>query len=164
MLALVALAVLALTLSACGRWPWSQEQAPGPAAGTAGQGAARAVPGSAFNRHFPPDGTDGFGVVFTQEREGFAQAELTKGGPPVAILSISDTVTSPDALTKFRGSTRQIAGYPAADVGANSTAILVADRFQVQVRSNDPSFSNADRVAWLTKFRLAELAQLASRS
>lgn len=117
------------------------------------------VAGSAFNTLFPQDQGD-YNVLFTQEKEGFAQARLNLNGVEVATLSISDTANMPDALDKFRQSTMQIAGYPAAAVGELGTAILVADRFQVQVRSKDSTFSATDRESWLTQFDLSSLAAL----
>jgi hypothetical protein len=85
---------------------------------------------------------------------------LKKGGKDVAELSITDTVNTPDARDKFKQSTQKIAGYPAATQGTTMTSILVADRFQVKVRSLDPSFSPIDREAWLQKFNLSGIASL----
>lgn len=165
MMGVVLMLALAFSVAACGRQaattqnpPAGQAQAP---AGQAQAPAGKPVAGSAFNKLFPASGTDGYELVYTQEKEGFAQAEISKDGKKAAILSISDTATNPDALAKFKQSSRSIGGYPAADVGSNGTAILVGNRFQVQVRSNDASFSAADREAWLTKFKLDELARLA---
>ena len=44
--------------------------------------------------------------------------------------------------------------------GANITAVLVANRYQVKVQSRDPSFSASDREAWLSKFNLGGLASV----
>lgn len=115
--------------------------------------------GGDFNKFFPKDEGD-YNVLYTQEKEGFAQAKLNLKGVEVATLAVSDTVISVDALDKFKGSTEKIGGYPAAAVGALGTAILVADRFQVQVRSKDASFTADDRKAWIEKFDLAGLAAL----
>jgi hypothetical protein len=73
---------------------------------------------------------------------------------------VSDTAISVDALDKFKESKEEVAGYPAAAVGMLGTAILVADRFQVQVRSKDASFTAEDRTAWIEKFDLDGLAAL----
>ncbi|MEO7097069.1 MAG: hypothetical protein ABI175_27665, partial [Polyangiales bacterium] len=45
-------------------------------------------PGSAFNKFFPADDTDGMKRVYTQEKEGFAEAKLQKDGKDVGILSV----------------------------------------------------------------------------
>jgi len=124
-------------------------------------GPAGVVGGSSFNKLFPTSGTDGYKLVYTQEKKGFAQAEISKGGQKAATLSISDVAANPEATRKFQQGGRQIGGYPAADVGSQGTAVLVGNRFQVQVRSNSAAFSPSDREAWLTKFKLDDLARLA---
>lgn len=109
--------------------------------------------GRAFNARFPK-GADGMDVTFTQEKDGYAQADLTRGGKKIAQLSISDTNANPSARDKFASATRKIAGLPAAAVGNMGTAVLAAGRYQVQVRSLDKGFAEADRVAWIQKFDL----------
>lgn len=117
------------------------------------------VAGSVFNKLFPKDG-DGFNVVYVQEKKGTAIADVMKGGKKVAQLSIADLTANPSAVNKYKTSTQQIGGYPSAPVGSNGTAILVGSRYQVQVRSEDPSFTATDRQTWLTKFNLSGLAQV----
>jgi hypothetical protein len=116
--------------------------------------------GGDFNKLFPRDG-NGYNVVFTQEKKGFAQAELNQGGKKVATLSISDVAANPSAIGKYNTSGQQLAGYPAAAVGSQGTSILVGGKFQVQVRSTAPSFSASDREAWLQKFDLRGLEGIA---
>jgi hypothetical protein len=115
--------------------------------------------GGEFNKFFPKDQGD-YDVLYTQEKEGFAQAKLNLNGVEVATLSVSDTTMSVDALEKFKQSNDKVAGYPAASVGMLGTAVLVADRFQVQIRSKDASFTAEDREAWIENFDLAGLAAL----
>ncbi len=117
------------------------------------------VESGAFNQFFPAS-EDDLDLTFTQDRTGFAEAVLTRDGTDVASLSVSDTANNPDALTKFETASDEIAGYPAASVGSQGTAILVADRYQVQVRSLDDSFTAADRAAWIEKFDLAGLSEV----
>lgn len=119
-----------------------------------------ATQGSEFNRFFPPQG-NGFERIYVQEKKGFAEAKLKKDGKELAMLAISDTISTPEAAAKFQNSTMQIAGYPAVEIGTTQTAILVANRYQVKVLSRDPSFTAGDRRAWIEKFDLAGLAQLA---
>ncbi len=124
-----------------------------------GQAVAKeATQGSKFNKFFP--GTQaGYERVYTQEKKGFAEAKLKKDGKDIALLSVSDTTSLPTAASKFQNSTKQIAGYPALEVGNTQTAVLVG-RYQVKVLSRDPSFTQSDREAWLQKFKLDGLAKL----
>jgi hypothetical protein len=117
------------------------------------------VQGSELNKFFPPQDGE-HDIVFKQEKQGFAQISLQKGGTELATMAISDTINEPEAREKFKESTETIAGNPAAAQGSQGTAILVADRFQVSVRSVDPAFTADDRKAWLEKFDVAGLAQL----
>ena len=98
--------------------------------------------------------------MYTQEKKGFAEAKLKKDGKNVAMFSISDTSSLPNAAAKYAEATETIAGYPAVEVGSTQTAILVADRYQVKVLSRDPSFDRGMRQAWLEKFKLSKLAAL----
>lgn len=116
-----------------------------------------AISGSTLNKVFPT--ADGeYKVTFTQEKDGFAQANLTKGSAKVAALTVSDTDANPTARDKFKNATHKIAGLPAAAVGSQGTAVLAGDRYQVQVRSLTPSFTESDREAWIGKFKLDALA------
>lgn len=121
--------------------------------------SAGPVAGGQLNRFFPAS-AGGYSRVFTQEKTGFAQANLKQGDKLVALLSISDTANNASAVSKFNSSSKRIAGYPAATVGSTKTSILVADRFQVSVQSRDSSFTESDREDWLTKFNLSGLARL----
>ncbi|MBC7807877.1 MAG: hypothetical protein H7145_17230 [Akkermansiaceae bacterium] len=120
----------------------------------------KAVEGSALNKIFPPAG-GGYKVTYTQEKKGFAQAEVVQDGKKLATLSISDTLTNPEAKAKFSAASSQIYGYPSASVGNQGTAILVGDRFQVQVRSQSPALDAAGREGWIQKFNLDALKRLA---
>ncbi|MDP8963520.1 MAG: hypothetical protein M3O33_05940 [Cyanobacteriota bacterium] len=115
-----------------------------------------ATQGSNFNKFFPK-ASNGYERVYTQEKKGFAQAKLKKDGKEVATLSISDTKSTPATAAKYQQSTKKVAGYPATSVGTMQTSILVNNRYQVTVRSTDPSF---DREAWLQKFDLNGLSRI----
>jgi hypothetical protein len=121
--------------------------------------APEPVDGGSFNKYFPKTEGD-FEVVFTQEKDGFAQAKLKKGGSEVATLTVSDVVKNADAVTDYAASSKKVANFPAVAKGSLGTAVLVENRFQVQVRSKDKSFSEADRETWLQKFDLASIAKL----
>lgn len=115
--------------------------------------------GGQFNKFFPKSG-DGYDVVFVQEKSGFAQANLNKGGENLAQLSINDAIGDTKSLTKYDGATLKISGYPAAQIGNSRTALLVADRFQVSAISKSEAFGTSDRASWLKKFDLAGLGTL----
>lgn len=121
-----------------------------------------ALPGSSFNKFFPPSG-GGYERVYTQEKSGFAEAKLKQDNQDIALLSISDILNNPRAVNKFNESTEYLPGYPTikfAKQGSGGSTILVADRFQVKVLSIDPNFTEDERKAWLTKFDINGLAAL----
>ena len=121
--------------------------------------AKKAEKGGSFNKFFPKSG-DGYQVVPSQEKKGFAEYKLNKGGKNVAMLSINDTISNPSAAKKYDQSTEKIGGYPAAESPGKGTGILVNNRYQVKVQSRDDSFTKSDRVAWLQKFNLNGLSRL----
>jgi hypothetical protein len=153
------IAVLVTGLPGCfpepTRWDQAQQE-------TRGKRAVErdAVAGGEFNKMFPKPNGD-YDIVYTQEKPGFAQAMLKKEGKEVATLSIFDTVSNPEAASEYKEAPGQVAGYPMIQIGENGTALLVGDRFQVQVRSKDANFARADRQEWLGKFDLANLERLA---
>jgi hypothetical protein len=150
-LVLVGFLVVAIwfTYRSCSSAPTEPAKIPAP--------VVEAPPPAALNATFPK-GTGEFKFVFTQEKEGFAQGEWMKGSIKLATLSVADTKANPSARDKFKETSKKIAGFPAATIGAQGTAVLVADRFQVQVRSTSPSFSPADREALLSQCNLRALA------
>jgi len=118
-----------------------------------------ATQGGSFNQFFP-NASRGYERVYTQEKKGFAEAKLKKDGKDLALMAISDTRSLPTAAAKFKNATKQIAGYPALDIGNTQTAVLVADRYQVKVLSRDASFTASDREALLKQFDYQGLTQL----
>jgi hypothetical protein len=147
----ILVAILTITASGCrqeSRWDKADQSTKGERATS-----KEAVPGSTLNQFFPV--SDEAKITFTQEKLGFAQADLELDGQKVATLSISDTANNPDALTKFENADGQLDGYPLATVGSKGTAVLVGKRFQVQIRSVDANF---DRESWLSEFDLAGLS------
>ncbi len=120
--------------------------------------AKNATQGSEFNKFFPAGG-DGYDRVYTQEKKGFAAANLKKGGKVLAELTISDTTSTPDAAAKFSKSTKKIGGYPSVEVGKTQTSVLVG-KYQVKVLSKAPTFTASDRASWIQKFNLDGLSKL----
>jgi hypothetical protein len=153
--------VLMLALTACTPKPTSQFQQSQDLSTNPGAVAVarNSTQGSEFNQFFPKAGS-GFERVFTQEKKGFAEAKLKKDGKDLAMLAISDTISTPTAAAKFKQSTQDIAGFPAVEVGNTQTAVLVDDRYQVKVLSRSPEFTRDDRVAWIQKFDLKGLSRL----
>lgn len=117
------------------------------------------VSGGQFNKIFPKN-PEGYSLVFSQEKAGFAEAKLKKAGKEVAVLSINDINANPSAIQKFKASKSKVSGYPSVQVGSSQTAILVGDRYQVKVQSKSPDFGVSDRTLWLKKFDLQKLATL----
>jgi hypothetical protein len=159
-IAALLLSVLLLTTSctpkAAGRFDQAQQESTKQKSGQAV--TKTATQGSEFNKFFPK-ADDGYQRVYTQEKKGFSEAKLKKDGKDIAMLSISDTTSTPGAAAKFSKSTKEIDGYPAIEVGNTQTAILVG-KYQVKVLSRDPSFKASDREDWLEKFNLDGLAKL----
>lgn len=137
------------------RWDQAQQQ-------TRGQRATsrESVAGGDLNKYFPKAEGD-YKITYTQEKTGFAQAELQRGGTTVATLSIFDTVNNPETAAEFGAAPEKLAGFPTRDNGSQGNSLLVADRFQVQVRSVDANFTKEERLEWLTRFDLANLLQFA---
>lgn len=115
--------------------------------------------GASFNKFFPSSSGE-YERVFTQEKQGFVQAKLIKEGKEVAMLSVFDTLSNPTAKDEFKNATQTIKDYPTVAKGANTTAVLVGDRFQVKITSRDTSFNAENRTLWLEKFNLDGLAKL----
>ena len=119
-----------------------------------------AADGGQFNQFFPA-AANGYARVFSQEKKGFAEAKLNKGGKNVAVLSISDTISLPAAAKKYEKSISKLNNYPLIDdTQLKSTGVLVNNRYQVKVASRDPSFTAEDRQLWLQKFNLGGLSTL----
>ena len=156
--ALLAL-ILILPVAGCREEPTRWDAAQKATEGRKTSVDKEAVDGSVFNRYFPQQG-DGFDIVFRQEKSGFAQVSLQQNGTELAVLSIFDTVSNPEARTKYEDSTEKIAGYPVVTDEARSLSALLADRFQVQVRSVDPGFGESDRIEWLQKFNLTGISEI----
>ncbi len=121
--------------------------------------AKDATQGASFNKFFPRS-VSGYEIVPAQEKKGFAEYKVNQGGKNVAVLSINDTSSIAGAADKFQSSTAKIAGHPSVEQGQNITAILVNNRYQVKAQSRDPSFTKADRAAWIQKFDLNGLEKL----
>jgi hypothetical protein len=153
---------LVLLLSGCFQKEpskFAQVQKDTTARGAAPAVAKNATQGSNFNKFFPAD-ADGFDRVFSQEKKGFAEAKLNKGGKNVATLAISDTSSLPAAAKKYDKSTEKLNGFPLlVENPMKSTGVLVK-KFQVKVTSKDLSFTADNRMAWLKKFNLDGLSKL----
>jgi hypothetical protein len=76
-------------------------------------------------------------------------------------FAIFDTVSDATVAEDFKDAADKFDGHPIVAKGNLGTAILVADRYQVTVRSAPGvAFSEDDRKEWLKKFDLAGLATL----
>ncbi len=117
------------------------------------------VNGTAFNRLFPQPQA-GETIVFTQEKRGFSEARLKSGADTLALLAISDTVSAPEAVAKFASPSEQLQGWPLVEQGAQASALLVAERFQVKVIGQGAGLDVQKRHDLLGSFDLQGLAAL----
>jgi hypothetical protein len=151
---------LAALVVACGgnpaqtRWASAQQESRNKPAV-----AKEALPGKDFNKFFPKAESP-WDLTYKQEKQGTAIASLKKDGKEVATLHVFDTISNPEDAKEYKESTQALAGCPLLAKGAKGTAVLVANRFQVQVRSMDDSFSEDDRKEWIKKFDLDGIAKL----
>lgn len=153
--------LLWMSLSACtaqppSRFEQAQQESTRPGVTAV---AKESTTGAKFNAFFP-QATGDYERIYTQEKQGFAEAKLKQAGQEVAVLAISDVRNNPATVEKFQASSLAIAGYPAVQQGSMATALLVAGHYQVKVLSRDTSFTAQDRQQWLEKFNLAGLARL----
>lgn len=161
-LAALLLSLVLLVSSGCAQTdnsPYADAQRESTERGATPAVSAEAEKGGEFNQFFPSSG-QGYNVVFSQEKKGFAEAKLKQDGTDVAMLSISDTISSPAAADKYKSSTEKLSGYPLLDIGSTQTGVLVSDRYQVKAISRASSFTPQDRRDWLQKFDLQGLSNL----
>ncbi|HEU4411928.1 MAG TPA: hypothetical protein VFS43_42195 [Polyangiaceae bacterium] len=120
---------------------------------------ARAVDGAAFKPFFPAPGLDGTTEkVERAPKGGVMEVVYKKGKDEVATLVISDTATDPRVRDDYQGATERVGGHPLKTSGYFKSALLVADRYQVQITS--PRVKAEGRKAWLEKVDLKGLAAL----
>jgi hypothetical protein len=156
----VYLAVLAPLLMLVGctpattRWDDAQKETRGKPAVS-----KEALPGSAFNKFFPKVASP-FDLVYTQEKPGNATASLKKDGKEIAILTIFDSISTPDTAKEYKSATLALEGNPLLPKGEKGTAVLVSKRFQVTVRSPGSDLNEEERKEWLKKFDLDGLSKL----
>lgn len=152
---------LVLLVSACSSAPSKYDQVQKDTTGFGSPAAVdkKAEKGGTFNAFFPGNQGD-YSIIPYQEKKGFAEYKLEQDGKTVAMLTISDTTSVPGSADKYSTATQSVSGFPTVEQGSTATGVLVNDRYQVKVLSRDPSFTKADRVAWLQKFDLQGLAQL----
>ncbi len=152
---------LVLLVTACSSAPSKYDQVQKDTTGFGSPAAVdkKAEKGGTFNAFFPGD-QGGYNVIPYQEKKGFAEYKLEQDGKTLAMLTISDTTGIPGSAEKYSTATQSVSGFPSVEQGTTATGVLVSDRYQVKVLSRDPSFTQADRVAWLQKFDLKGLAQL----
>ena len=156
-------ALLLFTALACSkekkstRWDEAADAATQRTTSATASATAPVAEGSNFNAAFPKDGDDGYKRVFTQEKDGFAEAKLQKDGKDVATLSVADTNANAEAKTKFADAKEKLGDSPMMTVGKNQTTVLVGGRWQVKVSSQ--TLDHEARKAILGKFDLGKLPQ-----
>jgi hypothetical protein len=122
--------------------------------------AKEALPGKEFNKFFPKAESP-WDLTYKQEKQGTAIASLKKDGKEVATLTVFDTISEPEVAKEYKEATQALAGCPLLAKGSKGTAVLVANRFQVQVRTAPSAeFSEEQRKEWIKKFDLDGIANL----
>ena len=119
------------------------------------------LPGSEFNKFFPEQ-SGVYDMVAKQEKQGFAEYSLRRGGEEIAQLSVTDLRSNPAAAEKFQTPDMMVEDFPAKNDGSKGTTLLVKQRFQVKVRSPGGQLNESDRVKWLKAFDLDGIAGLAN--
>lgn len=118
------------------------------------------VEGGALNTYFPKPQGD-FDIIFTQEKDGFAQAVLKEKNEQVATFSVADMANNPDVLKEYaKPTTPKFENYPMSTKRSKAEVILVGDKYQVSVQSDRDSFTKEMRQTWLKRFNLSGLATL----
>jgi len=158
-LVVACLAVASMCVTACRnkeneRWQGAQEAAERRVDAHKKGLAPAAVSGGSLNKFFPADGESGLRRTFEQEKTGYVQAKYSKDGTD-ATLSISDLAQNEDARKKFQTASERLGSDPVTTVGKNQTTVLVADRWQVKVSSQQ--LDHNARKALLQKFDLSSL-------
>jgi hypothetical protein len=161
LLRLISLALLLAGATGCGcsqepdRWAAAQQKSTQNPKAVSTEAAS----GSEFNRFFPQVQSP-WDIVFKQEKPGFAQASLQQSGREVAVLSVFDTKSNPEAAEKFKTAPKNLSGLPLVESAADTTEVLAGNRFQVQVRSTDPLIGPKEREEWLAKFNLDAIGRI----
>ena len=117
------------------------------------------LPGGELNKFFPQE-EGKWDLVYKQEKAGFVLVSLRSGGEELALLSITDLRSNPEAAEKYLQPSGEVNGYPATAIGSKGLGILVGARFQVQVRSESDEFTASDRAEWIGRFNLKGLEDL----
>lgn len=105
----------------------------------------------AVNKAFPDDGTDGFKRVYKADKEGYAEAEYTKGKEKVTI-----TVThAPDKKGEYASVSDKVSGHPYKTFGKNKSNLFVKDCYLVSAASQE--LDEAKRKPWLGKINFSSL-------
>ncbi|PWJ40926.1 hypothetical protein [Sediminitomix flava] len=112
-----------------------------------------------------PDSLPKFQIYVTHSAVGMVKAKVINDSSKViASSSIIDLLNHKNEISRFKKSELSFEDYPLLIKGQNSIAILVADRFQVQIKSLSQSF-NDDRIKERFKqFDLEKLKALSSKN
>jgi hypothetical protein len=91
-------------------------------------------------------------------KEGFAEAVYKKGKDDLATVTITDTAGVAAVRDDYKDVKETAAGFPLKTSGYTKSAVLVADRFQVQIQS--PRVKAPERKAWIEKMDLKALGAI----
>lgn len=126
---------------------------------SASAAAAAMVDGAKLLAVFPPVGLDGATAKTERPtKEGFAEVVYKKGDAEVATVTITDTSAVPAVRDDYKDAKEKVGDSPLKTSGNYKSAMLVADRFQVQIQSQ--RLKAPQRQAWLEKVDVAALGKL----
>jgi hypothetical protein len=132
---------------------------PSTAVAEAKAAVARMVEGAKLLPAFTPAAAGGATErVDRPTKEGVAEVVYKKGKDEIATITITDTIEIPAVREDYKDAKEKVDGFPLKTSGYAKSAILVADRFQVQIQSQ--RLKAPERKAWLEKMDLKALQAL----
>jgi hypothetical protein len=106
----------------------------------------------AVNKAFPDDGTDGFKRVYKADKEGYAEAEYTKGKEKVTV-----TIThAPDKKGEYSSVSDKVSSFPYKPFGKNKSNVFVKDCYLVAAASQEVDEAKR-KSTWLGKVNFSSL-------
>lgn len=113
---------------------------------------AMMIHGDKLNPFFPQEIPVGMKLIFSDEKWGYSSAYIMFEKQFLGIISILDCNSYLAAKGKFVHPNEELLDYPLVKKGTNSQAILVNDRFQINVTHLKKDLAPLDHKEWLLKF------------
>lgn len=112
---------------------------------------AMLVHGDKLNPFFPKEAPFGTKLIFIDEKWGYSSAYFMQEKDIIAVMSILDSNSYLLAKSKFVNTEEKLFDYPLVYKGSNSQAVLVNNRFQINITHLKKDFQ-MDPKEWLLKF------------